>query len=435
MLKRTSSFLLSLVIMFTGVLYFKHISIVPVVQAANPGESVTSNGYTYIHEPAYQYYDANDPNQILLYTTANLQNWAASGTSVHLPGTATTRGGIGTSGQSINGNFFFSSGKNNYNNISYGVVKTDTDTLANGTVGTTAEQTFMKNWGLTRMAWFKTSAKDGINVASGTCYYWNLICKFNSAIDLSKMTHLYLDFWISSDYNKSVDGKLNVALWDNAYNSEVDGFEFNIDFAKLRLDGDNPRTGHSYYLDLREFSQTNTQYGTTINLTSIDGVTLRSMSSSSSTQYTSTGKSPTIWIGKMIAMRRTDNLQFWSSYGDTSKDPNQGGMFSLVGYQRYNNDIMVHFPTWLTKKAECAVIGLPVGDRTNTGVDYYYNALDRSCWRWRRADASAASTNQALKAFPNTYLYSTGGGNQSLPLTRNNSKYITAHALGQYTVS
>ncbi|MBR4869092.1 MAG: hypothetical protein IKU10_08035, partial [Clostridia bacterium] len=188
-MKRILSFVLSLVILVTAVTYFKNSPFMQTAHAAHPGESVTSNGYTYIHEPAYQLYNESDPNQILLYTTAYVQDWAASGTSVHLPGTKTTRGAIGGTGD-LNGNFFFSSGKSNYNNISYGVVKTDADTLRNGTVGTSDEQAFLKNWSLTRMLWVQTSSQDGINNASGTCYYWNLICKFASAIDLSKMTHL-----------------------------------------------------------------------------------------------------------------------------------------------------------------------------------------------------------------------------------------------------
>ncbi len=434
-MKRILSFVLSFVLVVTAVTCFKNNLFVQIVQAANPGESVTSNGYTYIQEPPYMHYDSTDPNQMQLFSTARITNYAASGTDYHhLTGAAASAGEFGGTGN-IGGSFLFESGAGNTSNCNYSVIKTTSDSQANGNAATASETTFMNNWGITRMARFQTTAKAGIAEASGTCYYFNLIYQFDRNVDISNMTHLYLDFWVSDTYTKGTDGKLNVALWDDAYNSKLDGFEFNIDFSKLQLDDGNPCTGHRYYLDLRDFAQTNTQYGTTINLNSINGVTLRYTSSSSSTQYTSTGKSPTIYVGKMIAFRRTDNLQLGYSFSDSGKDPNQGFMYALTGYQRYNDDIVVHYPLWIGKSSNGGVVGLPVGDKTNTGVDYHVGGFDLASWRWRRNNMSATGSTIELKSFPTNYTYSTGGGNQGLAVTRNNTKYITAHGQKAYTVS
>ncbi len=441
MKKRLISIVLTVVILFVTMVFPES----PLQQTtlAFPGDEITSDGYTYIDEPGFREYNENDPNQYLLFSTAQTTDWLASGTNYMVLSPIGTASGTA----SRNGYIHFSNANSNTTGIHYNVIQRDG---GNGATPSADQTLVMDAWGVDRMVYFYTSDSDmnaegGTGVFDGVVddgsswhYYYNLKFRFPFAVDLTKYTHLYFDFWISGGYTKGTAGQLNVALWDNASGSEVDGFEYNIPFNKLKLDDDGKvNTGHTYRLDLRTWTESINNNGTHY-LNSVDGVTFRYMTPrADKTQY-NTGSTPQIYFGKMVAYTETDNWHIgykWKNSAGTeytttnNPETQQATMLAITGLKRWNQSTKVVFPMWADFDGY-RIIGLPWGDQRTDVTDYTIHWLDRYHWRWKRHAASAAS-HMGSFSFPASP-YSGGGGAHSIDIRRQQSQWLSDTTHGSF---
>ncbi len=426
--------------LFTALVY-TDTPLVEQVYAAHPGETVTSNGYTYIQEMGHQTYNTADPESILLFDTAHVANWASYTSYWDMTSIGTS---YTTPGAAPQGRINYQTDAGTITGLNYRVLRHSSDGATSGDTATagSVEEKMLTNWNRTRMAAFWSTTAS--TASDSTYHYWYILnMKFNSNVDLSKMTHLYFDFWVSSNYAKGRKGMINIALWDDATGSIADGIEFDIDMSKLALDDGTPNTGHTYLLELRDKS-TATINGKTCNINSINGVTFRYQTPKSDLTQYNTGSSPIIYYGKMFAFNRKDNLHpgnelFFSNASTTTAyttsnipDKNQGGIYSFVGAHRWNKSTVIYYPVWVGQ-SNMRIVGLDYGDRSSSTTDYYINACDNFFWRWRREGYTSAATNKTI-SFPSDPLNGSGG-NTVLRANRNNTKYITANAQKSITVS
>ncbi len=413
-------------------------------QAAE-GDTVTlSDGYTYIVEPDYMSYDATHPNQYLLFTTDTVNNWYKYDTYLQMSPHGTSSGA-----PSGNGYINFTNAAGGVTGIHYDVLKRDAS-YGNGSLADESQKKIMDGWGVNKMCYFYTDDSDmnaagGTGVFDGTVtggggwhYYYNLKFKFPSPVDLTKFTHVYFDYWITSGYVRGTPGQLNIAFWDNSGNSEVDGFEYNIDFSTLDPDDDGKvNTAHRAKLDLRIYGTTASLNNQTINLNSIDGVTFRYMTPTSNMSQYNSATTPRIYFGKMFAYIATDNWHPGFAWGEpngtdyilgantNSPEPQQATMVALVGQNRWNQNTKIVFPAW-TDFDGYRVMTLAYGDRETSTTDYAYGFLDRYSWRWGRYGVTNASNTIGV-SFPASPLTG-GGGSQAVDI-----RYVATQWLSDTT--
>ena len=427
------------------------------VSAAFAGETVTKtlsdgSSYTYVEEPGFKEYNPNDPNAMVLFSSSTIKDWVpkasdSDGVENDYWSFGTNHVSAGAIGTGTGGDINFTAqGNNNYANLKYFVRYKSGDPYTNGSVATDDQLLVLNTWGVTRMLGVQMvdpTPGDGSFPGVGSDnydYYYNFQVYFNRSVDLTKFTHLYFDFWVSSDYTIRTPGQINLALVNRnvSYN---DGFEYNIDMSKLKLDGDNPRTGHTYRMDLRSYSTT-TVNGKTISMSDINGFSIRYMTpTSDKTQYNS-GKTPLIWFGRLIAYTEVDNFHpatHWYNGSNveytssTMPEKNQSDLFVFTGAQNWNASTTVFVPMWFGGKGS-RIMQLEWGGRTTSDVDYYVNALDLGMWRWRRRDITSAGYTGTVTDFPAKPLFG-GGGSLALSVKRHGSQYLSDTTHGSFVVS
>ncbi len=418
-MKRILSFVLSLVLVVTAVTCFKSDLFVQNVQAY-PGQVV--NGV--YEELGFREYDATDPNSMLLYDTRHISGWAGS-TEWHFPGTGTSREAPGA-GTGNNGNFYF-----NYGDTSATVPSSSfTVPAINVTPGhtPTADQTSMMNaWKTNKMLGIWNPDKNEVSTGGSWHYWYDFQVFFNTSYDLRKFTHVYFEFWLEGNYTKGTPGQLNVAFWTSGVSS-VDGFEYDIDFTKLKSDANGKiNTGHIMRLDLRAHSDT-VSNGGTHKLSSIGGMTIRYMSPTANIGSYANG-SPHIYFTKAIAYTEIDNYQpnivFSNGSGSAyTSYTDQNALVAFAGQSRWNTSTIITIPGWVSIR-QPFIIGMDYG-ATSGSTSYGWNALDRISWRYKRNLDSTNETTDHFFKFPNDP-NAGGGGAGSQQFDRKNNKYITSH--------
>ena len=383
------------------------------------------NGY--YEELGWREYDDTDPNGMLLYDTRYIEGWAHTSdakTKFHIPGSGTSRAAT-TSGDG--GHFYFNYGdtsatvpSNSFNVPAIGV--------SPGQDPSDAQKGVMNIWGTNRMLGVWNPDKNEISTGGSWNYWYDLKVVFNGTYDFRKFTHVYLEFWLEGTYTKGTPGQLNVAFWSSGTN-EVDGFEYNIDFTKLRNDTDTnqPNTGHIMRLDLRGQPDTSTNGGTQ-KLSAIKGMTFRYMSPTANIGSYANG-SPHIYFTKAIAYTEVDNYQPQVIFANGSSlyttQTDQQALVAICGQSRWNTSTIVTIPGWVGIRKPY-IIGMDYGATGNSSSSYGWNALDRLSWRYRRDLDTSNETTDHFFAFPKDS-NAGGGGAGAEQFNRKNGKYITSH--------
>ncbi len=444
MKKRLISIVLTIVILFVTVVA-PRTPLRQTARAAFPGEEVTTtlsdgSSYVYKEEPGFYTYDATDPQAMVLFSSSRVYNYASQdpdGDGVrnywHFNGnscsaTAMTEGTGGSVDYKAQNNSI------NYADLDYFVRYLPGDFSTSGTPASDDQALVMNNWGVTRMVGFQmvdpTPGDEDFPGTGGDTtydYYFNIQINLNKYVDLTKYTHIYFDFWVSGDYEIRTPGLLNFVLCDSAY-SKNDGFEYNVDMSKLKLDGDNPRTGHTVQVDLRGWTKA---FDNKMDISKINTVTFRYITpTSSKTQYNS-GKTPLIWLGKIVAYTKTDNWHPGTVYynadgsvnysnNNNNPDPQQAQLMAVVGQQRWNTSTKILFPVWADFDGY-RVIGLDFGDANASSIDYRTGWLDRYPWRWRRYNVTSAANTSNFSFPANAH---GGGGNYGWSIHRHQTQWL-----------
>ena len=449
-MKKILSLFLCVAILFAAIIFPE--SPFQKIVYAYPGDDVTmtlpdGSQYVYAEEPGYREYDETDPQAKLLFSTSRVNNWAPQDTNGdgvreywNLSGNRCTSDSV-TGGVAGSIDFKAQNNSINYGDLLYLPRYKSGDFSTNGEVATPDQELVLNKWGVTRMLGFRMVDPTpgdgnfpGVGGDSVYDYYYNIQINLNTDVDLTKYTHIYMDYWLSGHYEIRTPGLLNIAFCHSSV-SKNDGLEYNINMAKLKTDGGNPRTHHTVRIDLRSWTKS---YDNKVDISKINCVTFRYMTPTSNKSQYNSGSTPLIYFGKMIAYTEEDHWHpgmAWrdangTTYTETTStncpDKQQATMVSLVGQNRWNTTTKLVFPMWVDYDGY-RVVGLDFGDAATGNGDYRIGFLDRWPWRWGRYTVTTASDygNVNFPAHANG-----GGGNYSTDIRRVYTPWLsdTTHA-------
>ncbi|MBR6548532.1 MAG: hypothetical protein IKT68_03215 [Clostridia bacterium] len=235
-----------------------------------------------------------------------------------------------------------------------------------------------------------------------------------NAINLSVLSHFYMQFWIVSlgslsTYQSNLsntDGYLTFNLIGTDSPHSQDGWNFTVPINQLAADSDGKvNTAHYYTFPI---SGAAGKYGT---LNSVKKMCIRYNSKGNGS-----GNSPDIILGKFMMEVPTDNVQTGLSYKDANgnnytasnaPDPQQITSYRIVGKDTANSVCGVRYPMFIGGKSTF-VVALRWG---NYSIDLPF------FWAWRyKANRSQTSTMVVQQS----------GGAYGCECRRNNTKYLSS---------
>ncbi len=236
-----------------------------------------------------------------------------------------------------------------------------------------------------------------------------------NAINLSVLSHFYIQFWIVSlgslsTYQSSLSntpGYLTFNLIGTDSPHSQDGWNFTVPINQLAADAAGKvNTAHYYTFPI---SSAGGKFGT---LNSVKKMCIRYNSNGNGS-----GNSPTIILGKFMVEVPVDNIQTSLLYKDASggttytasnaPDPKQTASYRIVGKDTPNSVCGVRYPMFIGGKSTF-VVALRWG---NYSIDLPFS------WAWRY---------KANRSQTDTMVVQQNGGAYGCEYRRNNSKYLSS---------
>ena len=288
-------------------------------------------------------------------------------------------------------------------------------TLINYSSATAAEKALLDVWGNNRGAHIEQAFKITREVHANGWGYDTYIT-WPTAMDLSTMSHIYLQFWITdsgttSQYSSDAAIANNRGrLWFNLIGDDsdysVDGWNWPVDLKNLDPDADGKiNTAHYYTFPV---SAAEGKFGT---LKSVKKMVIRfnSLGTSGSVQNTS---SPAIILGKFMMYNPSDNIQVGGAINNNGLDGQQAIMYQYTGKNAYNAYNKLRWPYYK--------------DSRSTFIVYLrYGTFDLKSlgfWPWR-----FTGTYNITDAVDGT------GGAYGGTFNRTNTKYLSSTRRFTYT--
>ncbi len=278
-----------------------------------------------------------------------------------------------------------------------------------------AEKALLDSWGNNRGAHIEQAFKITSEVHSNGWGY-DIYITWPNAIDLSNMSHIYLQFWITdsgttSQYSSDAAIANNSGtIWFNLIGDDsphsVDGWNWPVDLKNLDPDADGKiNTAHYYAFPV---SDAHGKFGT---LKSVKKMVIRfnSLGTSGSVQNT---KAPSIILGKFMMINPADNIQVGGAVNNNGLDGQQAIMYQYTGKNVYNAYNKLRWPYYKDSRSTF-IVSLRYGT---------FDLKSLGFWPWR-----FTGTYNITDAVDGT------GGAYGGTFDRTNTKYLSSTRRFTYT--
>ncbi len=251
-------------------------------------------------------------------------------------------------------------------------------TLINYSSATADEKALLDVWGNNRGAHIEQAFKITGDVhASGWSY--DITITWPTAINLSNMSHIYLQFWITDsgagsqlytdDAIKNNKGRLwfNLVGDDTTSGTTTDGWNFAVDLKQLDPDANGQvNTAHHYTFPVTDAIN---QYGT---LKSVKRMVIRFHSNGTGGSYQN-NKAPSIILGKFMMYNPRDNIQVGGAVNNNGLDGQQAIMYQYTGKNAYNAYNKLRWPYYKDSRSTF-IVSLQYGT---------FDLKSLGFWPWR----------------------------------------------------